>query len=223
MLTVSFVGIRSATGSRAGSDTAARNLECEPRASQCSETPAIAGMEIATHMMNERTERHTYAPTTQRTKGMDRISNRPDRPKHAEKGTNEMKILQSRSSFLSRTAPVLPRLPRRRGFGFVCGTGGASARAATGLRSLRCAPPKADLQAVDSADGLYICLISAHGLIRGENPELGRDADTGGQVLYVLELARALSRHPDVGRVELMTRQILSTNIAHEYGDHLEP
>jgi sucrose-phosphate synthase len=30
---------------------------------------------------------------------------------------------------------------------------------------------------------LYIVLISIHGLIRGENMELGRDSDTGGQVL----------------------------------------
>ena len=31
-------------------------------------------------------------------------------------------------------------------------------------------------------DGLYIVLISMHGLIRGQHMELGRDADTGGQV-----------------------------------------
>ena len=30
-------------------------------------------------------------------------------------------------------------------------------------------------------DGLYIVLISLHGLIRGAHMELGRDADTGGQ------------------------------------------
>jgi sucrose-phosphate synthase len=71
-------------------------------------------------------------------------------------------------------------------------------------------------------DGLYIALISLHGLIRGDNPELGRDADTGGQVQYVLDLARALAEHPDVARVELMTRQILSTNVSHEYGEPLE-
>jgi sucrose-phosphate synthase len=71
-------------------------------------------------------------------------------------------------------------------------------------------------------EGLYIALISLHGLIRGEEPELGRDADTGGQVLYVLDLARALAEHPDVSRVELMTRQILSTNVDHRYGEHLE-
>ncbi|MCJ7755048.1 MAG: glycosyltransferase, partial [Thermoanaerobaculales bacterium] len=71
-------------------------------------------------------------------------------------------------------------------------------------------------------DGLYIALISLHGLIRGEEPELGRDADTGGQVLYVLDLARALAEHPDVSRVELMTRQILSTNVDYQYGEPLE-
>jgi len=70
--------------------------------------------------------------------------------------------------------------------------------------------------------GLYIALISLHGLIRGKEPELGRDADTGGQVQYVLDLARALSEHPEVSRVELMTRQILSTNVDHQYGEHLE-
>lgn len=30
-------------------------------------------------------------------------------------------------------------------------------------------------------DGLYIVLISLHGLVRGQHMELGRDADTGGQ------------------------------------------
>jgi sucrose-phosphate synthase len=73
-----------------------------------------------------------------------------------------------------------------------------------------------------ASEGLYIALISLHGLIRGTEPELGRDADTGGQVLYVLDLARALAEHPDVSRVELMTRQILSTNVDHQYGEHLE-
>jgi sucrose-phosphate synthase len=69
---------------------------------------------------------------------------------------------------------------------------------------------------------LSICLISAHGLIRGTDPELGRDADTGGQVRYVLDLARALGRHPEVERVDLLTRQVLGLNVAPEYGDPLE-
>lgn len=71
--------------------------------------------------------------------------------------------------------------------------------------------------------GLFIVLISVHGLIRGSDPELGRDADTGGQVRYVLELARALGRHPDVDRVELLTRQIVSVNLDPIYAEPEEP
>uniref|UniRef100_A0A803LH47 Sucrose-phosphate synthase n=1 Tax=Chenopodium quinoa TaxID=63459 RepID=A0A803LH47_CHEQI len=55
---------------------------------------------------------------------------------------------------------------------------------------------------------LYLVLISLHGLIRGENMELGRDSDTGGQVKYVVELARALGSMPGVYRVDLLTRQL---------------
>ncbi|MBT8355955.1 MAG: hypothetical protein KJO60_15625, partial [Desulfofustis sp.] len=56
--------------------------------------------------------------------------------------------------------------------------------------------------------GLYIQLFSVHGLIRGESPELGRDADTGGQVKYVLELAKALGECEEIDRVDLVTRLI---------------
>lgn len=69
---------------------------------------------------------------------------------------------------------------------------------------------------------LYISLVSIHGLIRGNDLELGRDADTGGQVQYVLELARALSEHPEVERVDLLTRQILALNLDVQYSEHLE-
>lgn len=65
---------------------------------------------------------------------------------------------------------------------------------------------------------LSIALISLHGLIRAENPELGRDADTGGQVTYVLELARELARHPQVEHVNLFTRQIIDSRIDEQYG-----
>jgi hypothetical protein len=34
-------------------------------------------------------------------------------------------------------------------------------------------------------EGLYIVLISLHGLVRGQHMELGKDADTGGQVRIV--------------------------------------
>ena len=37
----------------------------------------------------------------------------------------------------------------------------------------------------ESSPGLYIMSLSVHGLVRGTDLELGRDADTGGQVLYV--------------------------------------
>ena len=36
------------------------------------------------------------------------------------------------------------------------------------------------------AKGLHVLLVSVHGLIRGLAPELGRDPDTGGQVLFFL-------------------------------------
>ncbi|HKI60247.1 MAG TPA: HAD-IIB family hydrolase, partial [Mariprofundaceae bacterium] len=69
---------------------------------------------------------------------------------------------------------------------------------------------------------LYIILISPHGLIRGENLELGRDADTGGQTKYVLELARALAERPEVERVDLLTRKIVDPNLSSEYGEPVE-
>lgn len=68
-----------------------------------------------------------------------------------------------------------------------------------------------------SHDKSKITLISLHGLIRGNNPELGRDADTGGQVIYVLELARELAKHPDVREVELLTRQIVDDRVSSDY------
>ena len=58
--------------------------------------------------------------------------------------------------------------------------------------------------------GLYIQMFSIHGLVRGDSPELGRDADTGGQVKYVLELAKSLGERPEVDQVDLITRLILA-------------
>lgn len=69
---------------------------------------------------------------------------------------------------------------------------------------------------------LYIALISVHGLIRGNNLELGRDADTGGQTLYVLELAQALARHPDVIQVDLITRQVVDGSVSEDYAKPIE-
>lgn len=63
----------------------------------------------------------------------------------------------------------------------------------------------------------YVQMFSLHGLIRGENIELGRDADTGGQINYVLELGRELSRRPDIGRVDLFTRLIDDDRVSNDY------
>jgi sucrose-phosphate synthase len=53
-------------------------------------------------------------------------------------------------------------------------------------------------------------------------PELGRDADTGGQVKYVLELARALGEHEDVAQVDLVTRLIDDPQLADDYAEPIE-
>lgn len=42
-------------------------------------------------------------------------------------------------------------------------------------------------------DKLYLVLISLHGLVRGQNMELGKDADTGGQVRVVCPALLLLS------------------------------
>lgn len=70
---------------------------------------------------------------------------------------------------------------------------------------------------------LYPALISIHGLIRGSNLELGRDADTGGQTLYVLELAQALARRDDIARVDLVTRLVVDEGVAADYAVPVEP
>lgn len=69
---------------------------------------------------------------------------------------------------------------------------------------------------------LYIALISIHGLIRGQNLELGRDADTGGQTLYVLDVAQALANNPLVRKVTLFTRCIIDDKVSNEYAQPIE-
>lgn len=64
---------------------------------------------------------------------------------------------------------------------------------------------------------LFIVLVSVHGLIRGHDLELGRDADTGGQTKYVVELARALGEHSDVERVVLLTRRVADGHVSPDY------
>ena len=66
-------------------------------------------------------------------------------------------------------------------------------------------------------DGLIVQMFSIHGLIRGHDLELGRDADTGGQTKYVVELARALGRSEGVRQVDLFTRWIDDPRVSDDY------
>lgn len=70
---------------------------------------------------------------------------------------------------------------------------------------------------------LDIVHISIHGLIRGEKLELGRDPDTGGQCLYVLELVKALAGDKRVGRVSLLTRRVIDPRVSSDYARDREP
>jgi len=73
-----------------------------------------------------------------------------------------------------------------------------------------------------SGEGRYIMLVSVHGLIRGHDLELGRDADTGGQTTYVVELARALARHDEIARVDLVTRLVEDSKVDANYAQPFE-
>ncbi len=72
-------------------------------------------------------------------------------------------------------------------------------------------------------DGIYIQMFSIHGLVRGRNMELGRDADTGGQVNYVVALGRALSQTPGVRKVSLFTRLVSDRSVSEDYARAVEP
>ncbi len=69
---------------------------------------------------------------------------------------------------------------------------------------------------------LYIQMFSIHGLIRFSNLEMGRDADTGGQITYVTELARHLSQIESVGRVDLVTRLVADRRVSDDYAQSVE-
>ena len=69
---------------------------------------------------------------------------------------------------------------------------------------------------------LYVLMLNLHGLMRGRDLELGRDADTGGQTLYVYELARALGRHARVEQVDVMTRLVDDPEVSTDYAQPFE-
>lgn len=75
---------------------------------------------------------------------------------------------------------------------------------------------------IESKPKLYLLMISIHGLIRGHDLELGRDADTGGQTKYVVDLARALGEEADVDRVDLVTQSVSGPNVSDDYAQPVE-
>ncbi len=74
----------------------------------------------------------------------------------------------------------------------------------------------------ESQGGLYVALLSIHGLIRWHNLELGRDADTGGQTLYVVEFAQALARQSGIKKVDLITQRVVDENVSSDYAQPIE-
>src|SRR5690554_1432320 len=68
---------------------------------------------------------------------------------------------------------------------------------------------------------MYIAIINIHGLVRGDNIEMGRDADTGGQTRYVIDLVKELSTREDV-EVDLFTRRIGDKRLSGDYSRQLE-
>ena len=65
--------------------------------------------------------------------------------------------------------------------------------------------------------GLNLLHLNIHGLIRSHDLELGRDADTGGQTLYTLELVKGLAVRPEVDKVSLVTRLIQDRRVSIDY------
>jgi len=70
--------------------------------------------------------------------------------------------------------------------------------------------------------GLRLLHLNLHGLIRSRDLELGRDSDTGGQTLYVLELVKGLAARPEVEKVELITRLIIDRRVSSDYSNPVE-
>ena len=70
--------------------------------------------------------------------------------------------------------------------------------------------------------GLKLLHLHLHGLIRSHDLELGRDSDTGGQTLYVLELVKELAASKEVEQVDVVTRLVQDRKISAEYGQPRE-
>lgn len=71
-------------------------------------------------------------------------------------------------------------------------------------------------------NGKHLLLISIHGLIRGHDLELGRDADTGGQTKYVVDLAKALAELDEIKQIDLVTRRVVDPSVSDDYAAPIE-
>ena len=69
---------------------------------------------------------------------------------------------------------------------------------------------------------MIIHLYNIHGLFRGKELEIGCDADNGGQLIYMKELASALSEDPRVTKVYIFTRLIEDPNYSADYSREIE-
>ncbi len=79
-----------------------------------------------------------------------------------------------------------------------------------------------DASSRSTGRGLYVMSLSVHGLVRARDMELGRDPDTGGQVSYVVDQARALAERDEVEQVDLVTRQIWDRRVDESYSEPRE-
>ena len=68
---------------------------------------------------------------------------------------------------------------------------------------------------------MYIAMINIHGLMRKDNIEMGRDADTGGQTRYVVDLAKEISKNEDIS-VDIFTRKINDKRLSRDYNKKFE-
>ena len=70
--------------------------------------------------------------------------------------------------------------------------------------------------------GIRLLHLHLHGLFRSRDLELGRDADTGGQTLYVLDLVRSLAQRSEVEQVDVVTRLIQDRRVDVTYSQPVE-
>ncbi|NCB01369.1 MAG: HAD-IIB family hydrolase [Spirochaetia bacterium] len=68
---------------------------------------------------------------------------------------------------------------------------------------------------------MYIAMINIHGLLRKDNIEMGKDADTGGQTRYVVDLAKEISKTEDIS-LDIFTRKLNDKRLSRDYNAKIE-